>query len=345
MFLAMDTSDLLLTSRIISGAAIQDLDVVVVDGRPLVVCVDSRGQHVFTWDPADDRWTEHPVDVPEGWSEGLLEIGAVVLDGRIVVGGGCYRQGFAQWDLSTGAVRTAIREGHGGLASVSTAELDGRSLFLCGDSSVPAAVRVWDAAEHDVPETGHLAETVLDSCEERFESHFDGIGGLAGGVFDGGPVVVSGGWDGAVVLWDLDSGRVHGYFETAPVPVHGVGLATVDGEMRVVAAGGASVLLGDPEAGSWERITLPGAPVERDYWDGIGLRCLDVGVVDGTPVAVTGTENGKVCAWDLQGRRLLGKPVKEHRQEVYAVRIFELDGRSVAVTGGQDGMLRVWGLG
>ena len=313
MFLAMDISDLLLTSRIISGAPIQDLDVVVVDGRPLVVCVDSRGRQVFTWDPASNRWAEYALDIPDGWSDCLLEIGAVVFDGRIVVGGGGYRQGFAQWDLGTGAVRTAIREGHGGLASVSTAELDGRSLFLGGDSSVPAAVRVWDAAERDVPETGRLAEAVLDSRGERSESHFDGIGGLAGGVFDGGPVVVSGGWDGAVVLWDLGTGDVREYFATAPVPVHGVGLAAVDGEMRVVAAGGASVLLSEPETGSWERITLPGAPVERDDWDGIGIRCLDVGVVNGMPVAVTGTENGRVCAWDLQGRRLLGKPVKEHR--------------------------------
>lgn len=341
MFLAMDISDLLLTSRIISGAPIQDLDVVVVDGRPLVVCVDSRGQHVFTWDPAGDRWAEHALDIPDGWSEGLLNIGAVVLDGRVVVGGGCYRQGFAQWDLSTGAVRTAIREDHGGLASVSTAELAGRSLFLCGDSSVPAGVRAWDAAERDVPETGRMAEPVLDARQE----HFDGIGGIAAGVLDGDPVVVSGGWDGAVVLWGLGSGDARSYFETTPVPVHGAGLAAVDRELRVVAAGGASVLLGDPETGEWERMTLPGAPVERDYWDGIGIRCLDVGVVNGMPVAVTGTENGRVCAWDLQGRRLLGKPVKEHRQEVYAVRIFELDGRSVAVTGGQDGMLRVWGLG
>ena len=340
MFLAMDTADLLLTSPIISGAPIQDLDVVVVAGRPLVVCADSRGEHVFTWDPAGDHWTEHAVDVPDGWSDCLLKIGAVVLDGRMVVGGGGYRQGFAQWDLSTGAVRTAIRDGHGGLASVSTAEVDGRSLFLCGDSSVPAAVRVWDAAERDVPETGGLADAVLDLRE-----HFDGVGGLAGGVFDDGPVVASGGWDGDVVLWDLGSGEIRAHFETAPVPVHGVGLAAVDGGLCVVAAGGASVLLGDPETGSWERMTLPGSPVERDDWDGIGIRCLDIGVVDGKPVAVTGTENGKVCAWDLQGRRLLGKPVKAHRQEVYAVRIFELDGRSVAVTGGQDGTLRVWGLG
>ncbi|MBN6056884.1 hypothetical protein JYK22_33465, partial [Nonomuraea sp. RK-328] len=341
-----------LSSRIISGRPIQDFDIVVVDGRPLVVCSDFRGQNAFTWDPAGDRWAEHPLDKPAGPDgdelDCLLEIGAVVLDGRIVVGGGGYRQPFAQWDLETGAVRTYLRDDQGGLAKTITTELAGRHLFVCGDSSVPARVRLWDAAQRDSlteyqeedetwAEVDHLAEPV-DLNKGGDSGHFDSIGGLASGTLEGRPVVISGGVDGRVMVWDLEGAELLVRFEPAPVSVMGVGPATVDGRARVVAAGGASVLLGDPGTGTWEeRIDLPEGDDE-------GIGCMDVGVVDGGPVAVTGAEDGTVRVWDLRGRRLLGEPLTGNDREVFAVRVTELDGRTVAVTAGRDGRMRVWDL-
>jgi WD40 repeat protein len=350
----MKIPDLLLSSRIISDAPIQDFDIVVVDRRPVVVCVDPRGQQAFTWDPADDHWAVHPLDNPfgpdEDESDGLLKIGAVVLDGRIVVGGGGYRQAFAQWDLETGAVRTYIRDEHGGLARTSTMDLGGRPLFICGDSSVPAKVRLWDASQRDSLteyeeedekwfEVDYRAEPIdLDTRGER--GHFDGIGGLSSGTLGGHPVVISGGVDGRVMLWNIHSKELLVQFERAPVPIMGVGLATVDGRVRVVAAGGKSVLLSDPGTGTWdERIDI------GNDRDDEGIHCMDVGVVDGRPVAVTGAEDGTVRVWDLQGRRLLGDPLTEHKQEVFAVRVTELGGRTVAVTAGQDCQMRVWNLG
>ncbi|GAA4624856.1 hypothetical protein GCM10023196_026720 [Actinoallomurus vinaceus] len=340
----METPALLLSSRIVSDTPIQDFDIVVVDGRPLVVCADFHGEKVFTWDPADDRWVEHPLDNPFGPDEMegdcLLEIGAVVLDGRIVVGGGGYRQPFAQWDLETGAVRTYIRDEHGGLAKTSTMALDGRSLFVCGDSSVPARVRLWDASQRDSliedEEIDHLADPI------ELYGHFDSIGGLGSGTLGGRSVVISGGVDGRVMVWDIHDKDPVVQFERAPFAVMGVGLATVDGRSRVVAAGGESVMLGDPGTGAWdEPIGVSGDEDQDDE----GIECMDVGVVDGRPIAVTGAKDGTVCVWDLAGRRLLGEPFTEHEREVFAVRITALGGRTVALTAGRDRRMRVWSLG
>ncbi|MCP2169820.1 WD domain-containing protein, G-beta repeat-containing protein [Goodfellowiella coeruleoviolacea] len=337
----------------------------IVAGRPLVVCTDFSGQQVFTWDPAEDRWTAHQLENPYGPVEKtmtggcLLEIGAAVIDGRVVVGGGGYEQPFAQWDLETGAVRTYIRADHGGLAKVSTVELAGRPWFVCGDSSMPATVRLWDAAQRDAliedeearnegydPEDYLQIEHVAAPLE-RF-GHVDSISGLASGTFRGRSVVVSGGVDGQVMMWDLDEKAPVVQFEPLDT-IRGVGLVTVDGQVRVVAAEQRCVTLGDPDTGTWdEPIEMSEDPeAEDDYEDDDedeGIECMTVGVVAGRPIAVTGSGDGTVCCWDLAGRRLLGEPFAGHDGEVFAVRITELDGRAVALTAGRDSHIRVWHL-
>lgn len=323
----------------------------LVDGRPLVVCADFSGRDAFSWDPVDDRWAVHPLDNPCGPNEDdmeldcLLSIGALVVDGRIVVGGGGYRQPFAQWDLQTGAVLTYARDEHGGVARTSTMELHGRPLFIAGDSSAGSPVRLWDPSQRDSLTEyegedwfaiNYLAEPI-DVCWHR-----DSIGGLASGMLGGRPVVISSGADACVMVRDVDDMTSVVQFDDAPVPAGGVGMIPVDGRMRVVAAGGTSVLLGDPDTGTWgECLEFPGDEVDPDEE---GILCMDVGVVDGRPIAVTGAKDGTVCLWDLEGRSLLGAPITEHEDEVFAVRMTEVSNRAVALTAGRDRRIRVWDL-
>jgi WD40 repeat protein len=60
---------------------------------------------------------------------------------------------------------------------------------------------------------------------------------------------------------------------------------------------------------------------------------------------VTGSQDGQVCVWSLEERRLVQGPfTPEHEGEVNAVRIADLDGHTVAVTAGQDQRVLVWDL-
>ncbi|GAA2417011.1 hypothetical protein [Nonomuraea africana] len=103
------------------------------------------------------------------------------------------------------------------------------------------------------------------------------------------------------------------------------------------------MLLGDPDTGIWvDRIEVAGT---TDDWDDAGVRCMDVGVVGGRPVAVTGANDGIVCLWDLQERRLVGDPIIDHQGEVFAVHLTEIGDRAVALTAGRDCRMRVWDLG
>ncbi|MFF2502385.1 WD40 repeat domain-containing protein [Streptomyces sp. NPDC058067] len=67
-------------------------------------------------------------------------------------------------------------------------------------------------------------------------------------------------------------------------------------------------------------------------------------VVDGTPVAVFGGDDGMVRVWDLRTRTLIGEPLAAHSREVLAVACMVMDGIPVAVSGGGDGVVRLWDL-
>jgi WD40 repeat protein len=107
----------------------------------------------------------------------------------------------------------------------------------------------------------------------------------------------------------------------------------VDGRMRVVAAGGQSVVLGDLESSEWgEPLTVPGGEIS----------CLTAGTVHGRPFAVTGARDGTICVWDLAGRRLLGQPLRGHSSEVFGVRVADLDSRPVLISSAHRDSVHLW---
>ncbi|GAA3554431.1 hypothetical protein GCM10022419_038540 [Nonomuraea rosea] len=319
-----------------SAGPIEDFDIVRLDGRPLLVCVDNVSS-VFLWDPSEDRWSKHRLDMPFHKDSDLrftevLAIGAVVHNGRIVIGGGASHQPFAQWDLESGAVRVFADESHAGLGKSLGMELDGRPMLVGGDSSTSPRVRVYDVERREL----HA---------ELCEHHFDGLGGLTSGMLKDQPVLVSGSWDGSAVVWDPLEGRSLVEFGCYVGGLQGIGLVPVDGQPRVVAASRDEVVLGDPETGEWgEPLAWPDditELIEEDEFDDF-ITCMDAGLVDGRPVAVTGTGKGRLYVWDLEKGSVLGEPLAGHDDEVSAVRLTELDGRTAVITAGRDGRLLMW---
>ncbi|MGW2213503.1 caspase family protein [Nonomuraea sp. NPDC001684] len=67
-------------------------------------------------------------------------------------------------------------------------------------------------------------------------------------------------------------------------------------------------------------------------------------VLDGRPVAVTGSADETVRIWDLATGRPVGDPLTGHTHSVMAVACTVLGGRPVAVTGSTDKTVRVWDL-
>jgi WD40 repeat protein len=67
-------------------------------------------------------------------------------------------------------------------------------------------------------------------------------------------------------------------------------------------------------------------------------------VLDGRPVAVTGSDDGRVQVWDLATGQPVGHSLTAHTHMVFAVATTVLDGRPVAVTGSGDKTVRIWDL-
>ncbi|MFJ2574985.1 AAA family ATPase [Streptomyces halstedii] len=110
-----------------------------------------------------------------------------------------------------------------------------------------------------------------------------------------------------------------------------------------------SALMDRAEAGTWTPISATGGslnPASRDTLTGHtdSVEAVACAVVDGRPVAVTGSEDETVRVWDLATGQQVGAPLTGHTDEVEAVACTVVDGRPVAVSGSFDETVRVWDL-
>ena len=163
----------------------------------------------------------------------------------------------------------------------------------------------------------------------------------AGALPDGSPVIISGGWDGAVRVWRLADGAPVG----EPLTGHGGGVTAVaagalpDGT-PVIISGGA-----DGAVRVWR--LADGAPVgEPLTGHGGGVTAVAAGALpDGSPVIISGGWDGAVRVWRLADGAPVGEPLTGHGGGVDAVAAGALpDGSPVIISGGWDGAVRVWRL-
>jgi WD40 repeat protein len=160
---------------------------------------------------------------------------------------------------------------------------------------------------------------------------------------DGRPVVVTGGFDRTLRVWDLPSGGQL----TAPLPAgvsRSMAAAAIDGRPAVVvpdwdAAAGA----GHPLV--WE---LGGDVPQRRPLSAAGGSTISVAtaLVDGRPLLVGGSDmgDGALRLWDLAAGLPLGAPMAGHHGCVEAIVTTMVEGRAVAVSAGFDTTIRSWDL-
>lgn len=148
---------------------------------------------------------------------------------------------------------------------------------------------------------------------------------------NGRPVVVSGGYDGTVVMADLATGApVGATLKGHRGPVWSVATGLSRGGPVAVSAGR------DGTARLWD--LSAGTPLLEPFTGHRGsVESVAVGRLGERPVAVSGSQDGTVRAWDLTTGAPIGKPFAARPAWVLAVAMGQLDGRPVVVSGDHHG--------
>jgi WD40 repeat protein len=289
----------------------------------------------LTWQP---RWTAGTPDVEPAAEKGtstafrepmtghegaVLAVAYVVVnDIPVAVTGGADRT-VRLWNLEDGQQIGGTLTGHAEpVRAVACAVIDNSAIAITGsadESHYYGTVRFWD----------------LEKRRELGILQTGGVSALAYGLVGGRRVIATIG--STARLWDFTTRKQIGKFVHlgALTDGHGVALASDDQEMAVVAAG-SKLLVGNLR--TRQRITRLAPSVS---FSTSAVACT---VVDGTPIAVTGTDEGTVRLWDLGRHLQIGGPLTGHKRRVHAVACTVIDGTPVAVTAGKDGTVRLWDL-
>ena len=206
----------------------------------------------------------------------------------------------------------------------------------CGRAE-PLADRI-DADGLAGPWRARWASWQLQRPHQQITGHDGWVRAVAVTELDGRPVVVSGGGDEAVRVWDLATGTPVGDpFTGHRGLVNAVAVAELDGRPVVISGGD------DETVRVWDLAT--GDPVSDPFTGHSGLvSAVAVAELDGRPVLISGGLDKTVRLWDLVTGDPVGDPFTGHRGPVNAVAVVELDGRPVVVSGGGDEAVRIWDL-
>ncbi|MGW3313002.1 caspase family protein [Streptomyces sp. NPDC001073] len=313
----------------------------VLDGKP--VAVTGGGGMVRVWDLATGQQIREPLT---GHTGRVQAVACTVLDGKPVAVTGSVTGGgrgdsdstVQVWDLATGRqIRELLTDHTGRVTAVACTVLDGKPVAVTGSGMV----QVWDLATGQQirePLTGHTGRVQAVACT----------------VLDGKPVAVTGSVtgggrgdsDGTVQVWDLATGReIRELLAGHTGGVTAVACTVLDGKPVAVAVTGGG--RGDSDSDSTVQVwDLATGQQIRELLTGHTGRVDAVActVLDGKPVAVTGSSDSTVRVWDLATGQQIREPLNGHTGRVTAVAYTVLDGKPVAVTGSSDSTVRVWDL-
>jgi hypothetical protein len=238
---------------------------------------------------------------------------------------------------------------------VAVADFDGRTVGVC---SSEYEIYLWYL------DSGAAAGTGRINTRERVEC-------MTTGLLKGRPVVVAGCFDRRTRVFDPLTG------EEACEPVETplsrpFGVAMLSGDPAILFLNFAGVvqsryvglertrltaedfeaLLTSKGPGFSAQEETPPAPwrvgprirLHRRRPDGVDCYSLALGVLDGTPVILTGHGDGEIDIFTVDTVLPVGPPLTGHESEVTALAFAEFSGRPLAASGGRDGTVRVWDL-
>ena len=186
------------------------------------------------------------------------------------------------------------------------------------------------------PYTARWASTPPRAEIMTLQGHRGAVNAVCTIAMVGRDLLASGGDDGTVRVWDLDTGELVIALGGHRGAVNAVCPVTVAG-WGLLAAGGRDGTVRVWDVGTGEPVTIL-----EGHRGAVWSVCAVA--VAGRDLLASGGDDGTVRVWDLG----TGKPVtilEGHQGWVYAVCPVTVAGRDLLASGGDDGTVRVWDLG
>jgi len=204
-------------------------------------------------------------------------------------------------------------------------------------------------AQQEAPELADLLKPLLTprwkcrwaSCQPTaphrlLSGHNGQVQVVSFGEIDSKPVIVSGGIDSTIRIWDAVNGRPLGEPIVDPGgPITSVVLVEIDSQPVIV-------------SGSWSgHVRMWDARDGRQLGDSIeghpeGSVYLAVGPIDGRLVIVSAGSDGSIWLHDARTARPFGERLTVGSVALASVALGDIDGESVIASGARDGTVRIW---
>lgn len=206
-----------------------------------------------------------------------------------------------------------------------------------GGTNTPPATAAPSTATSASTSAPQLPPASAPFTERQLTGHDSPVTAVTTAQLDGRPVIISGGVDMTVRVWDLATVQPIGQ----PLSGHTETVWSVTtgqlGARTVIVSGG-----GDGSVKVWDLTTH--ALIGQTPAGGPAVAAVAVTQLDGRPVIVQGGGESVIRVWDLATLGPIGEPLPAPTRSVLALTTAQLGGRSVIIAGYFDGSVRVWDL-
>ncbi|GIM99811.1 serine/threonine-protein kinase [Planomonospora venezuelensis] len=201
-------------------------------------------------------------------------------------------------------------------------------------SSTPAPASTPAPEQTPVPEQTPATVAFDGQDGKALKGHGKAVQSLADTKIGDRRVVVSGGQDGTLRIWDPAAHKTLHRLRGHQGEIYAVAAVTVGGTPYAVTGGY------DHTVRLWNLKTRKGRLLGHHP---IAVFAVAAGQVNGAPVAVTGDGDGMLYVWNLKSRRQT-KAIRAHRNDVNWLAFGKVGERTVVVSASADKSLKVWDL-
>jgi WD40 repeat protein len=297
------------------------------DGTPVAIST-GRDKSVRSWE-----MTAAALSAARPWAQDLRAVEAVATARPSPQGPAiaisCSRAVVQVWDLEHGG-DPVLLTGYGSpLVSVAAAELPDGTLVLAGH--LDGRISTWS-----------LADPGRSGCQPIGDWNTAAVLATAE-LTDGRIVVLAGGWDGLVRVWDPRGGAAAGPVIAGDAGIAAIAVASVGGRSLCVAGTvHGHVCIRDLDVHLDPRLPVVRPAVDTRLNGKVASLTTAV-LTDGRACAVVGAEDGTVHVLDLVDGGVIGRSWSACTGEVTAVAAGPLDGvRTAVFTGGAEALIRAW---